>query len=497
MKPRDLPQRAWKALSEYETARRLLPFAAVALLGAAVTLIAAPVDATPFAIAVALEVVAGLTVLFLPWQRLPSWVGAVPALIFLAGVAFMRDAAGGPFAGLGALVLLPILWFALYGTRSQLAIVVPAVGLAFFLPIVFVGDPKYPFSQWRVGVLYIALALLLGESVQRLIRQVQSQADEARRREGEIARVAEVARRLSTGEGTRRDVCAAACEIGDAAWAVLWEPDGSGRLALTASAGVEVQPLVLDPARERSGALTAFRTAASIFVPDAPAAEARNPRVADVLPATGSILYQPVLRRGEPAGVLVVAWRGVIDYDETRVRVLVGLLAAEAAIAIQRADLMTRLEELADTDELTGLPNRRSWNRELEIALSTAQRRGAPLCVALIDVDRFKIVNDQRGHQAGDRLLKESAASWRSTLRPADILARPGGDEFTLILPDCDIDRARTVLERLREATPRENTCSIGVAQWDGVEASQELVSRADEALYSAKNAGRDRVAEA
>jgi len=192
-----------------------------------------------------------------------------------------------------------------------------------------------------------------------------------------------------------------------------------------------------------------------------------------------------------------VAWHGVIDYDESRVRVLVGLLAAEAAIAIQRADLMTRLEELADTDDLTGLPNRRGWNRELEIALSTAQRRRSALCIALIDVDRFKVVNDAHGHLAGDRLLKEAAASWRSTLRPADILARPGGDEFTLILPDCDTERATTVLERLRQATPREHTCSIGVAQWDGGEASQELITRADDALYDAKEAGRDRVVSA
>ncbi len=494
MTPRDLSQRAWTALSDSTPGRRLLPFAAVAILGAVVTVVATDVRPRSFIIGVVLAVIAGVMVLALPWRRLPSLAGVLPALVFLAGVAFLRDAAGGPFAGLGALVLLPVLWFALYGTREQLRVLVPAVGLCFFVPIALVGGSMYPFSQWRVGVLYIALALLLGGSVQRLIRQVQAQADEARRREGEIARVAEVARRLSTGEGTRRDVCAAACEIGDAAWAVLWEPDGSGRLALSASAGVETKPLVLDPARERSGALTAFRTGAPIFVPDGPAIEGRNPRLLEVLPTDGSILYQPVLRRGEPAGVLVVAWHSVIDYDETRVRVLVGLLAAEAAIAIQRADLMTRLEELADTDDLTGLPNRRGWNRELEIAISTAQRRRSALCIALIDVDRFKSVNDERGHQAGDRLLKEAAAAWRSTLRPADILARPGGDEFTLILPDCDVDRAFTVLDRLRQATPHEHTCSIGVAQWDGGEASQELVARADEALYSAKGGGRDRV---
>jgi diguanylate cyclase (GGDEF)-like protein len=494
MTPRELPQPAWMAAGASGTARRLLPFIAVAAVGGLVTLAAVDVDPTRFALAAALQVAAGVMVLALPWRRLPSWAGAIPALVFLAGVAFLRDSAGGLLGGVGALVLLPVLWFALYGTRTQLALIVPAVGAVFLVPILVAGAPAYPASQWRVAVLYIALTLLLGGSVQRLIRSAQQQADEARRREREIGRVADVARRLSTGEGTRRDVCSAACEIGDAAWAVLWEPDGKGRLALSAAAGVDLPPTVLDPARERSAVLTAFRTAGTIFVADAPKAEGMDQRLLDVLPATGSILFQPVIRRGESAGVLVVAWHGVIDHEETRVRVLVELLAAEAAIAIQRADLMTRLEELADTDELTGLPNRRGWNRELEIAISTAQRRRSPLCIALIDVDRFKVVNDERGHQAGDRLLKEAAAAWRSTLRPADILSRPGGDEFTLLLPDCDVDRARTVLERLRQATPREHTCSIGVAQWDGGEASQELIARADEALYSAKGGGRDQV---
>jgi diguanylate cyclase (GGDEF)-like protein len=482
------------AASESGIARRLAPFVAVALVGVFVTVASVHVEAAQLGIAVGLQALAAAMVIWLPWARLPAPAGAVPALVFLAGVGFLRDAAGGAFGGLGALALLPILWFALYGSRAQLALVIPAVGAIFIAPILLVGAPAYPSSQWRVGVLYVALSVLIGASVKRLIGFMQSQAAEALRREGEIARVADVARRLSTGEGTRRDVCAAACEVGGAAWAALWEPDGKGRLALSASAGVELPPVVLDPARERSAVLTAFRTAGPIFIPDATDAGEKNQRLLEVLPAAGSLLFQPVLRRGEAAGVLVVAWPIVVDHEESRVRVIVGLLAAEAAIAIQRADLMTRLEELADTDELTGLPNRRGWNRELEIAISTAQRRRAPLCIALIDVDRFKTVNDERGHQAGDRLLKEAAAAWRATLRPADTLARPGGDEFTLLLPDCDIDRARTVLERLREATPREHTCSIGVAQWDGGEASQEFVARADEALYSAKDSGRDRV---
>jgi diguanylate cyclase (GGDEF)-like protein len=285
----------------------------------------------------------------------------------------------------------------------------------------------------------------------------------------------------------------AACEIGDSSFAMLWEPNEAGHLVATAAAGVEQPRLALDPDSDRSGAVLAYRGAAPVFVAEAQSDPRVNKRLLALVRAQDSILFQPVLRRGVPAGVLVVGWHERVHHDEGRLRMMVGLLAAEAGIAIERADLLTRLEELADTDELTGLPNRRGWNRELDVALSTAERRGAPLCIALIDVDFFKEVNDERGHQAGDRLLKSAAAAWRSTLRPADILSRPGGDEFSLLLPDCDLDRARRVLERLRAATPSGRTCSIGVAQWDG-EPADQLVARADEALYGAKGAGRDRV---
>src|SRR6185295_4123535 len=128
-------------------------------------------------------------------------------------------------------------------------------------------------------------------------------------------------------------------------------------------------------------------------------------------------------------------------------------------------------------------------------ALADAGSSGHPLCVALLDLDHFKAYNDACGHQTGDRLLKGAAAAWRSELRPGDLLARYGGEEFAVVLPDCDRTSALAVLERLRGATPEEQTCSAGLAMWDGAESLDELVGRADEALYRAKDAGRDRTA--
>jgi diguanylate cyclase (GGDEF)-like protein len=152
-----------------------------------------------------------------------------------------------------------------------------------------------------------------------------------------------------------------------------------------------------------------------------------------------------------------------------------------------------RLRVLAGTDPLTGTANRRAWDDELASAFEQAQFDGRPLSVALLDLDDFKGYNDRLGHQAGDRLLKEASASWQEILRMSDVLARIGGDEFAVLLPGCSIETAAQIAARLRSAVPAAN-CSVGVASWDRVETIEELLSRADTALYEAKDSGRGRV---
>ena len=145
------------------------------------------------------------------------------------------------------------------------------------------------------------------------------------------------------------------------------------------------------------------------------------------------------------------------------------------------------LETLARTDELTGLPNRRAWDEQLTRELARARRRDAPLSVALLDLDRFKAFNDAHGHQVGDLLLVEAAAAWRAELRDTDILCRWGGDEFAALLPDCPEHEAEQVTARLVTATPRQQSCVVGVACWNGGETADELLARSDTALYQAK----------
>jgi diguanylate cyclase (GGDEF)-like protein/PAS domain S-box-containing protein len=191
-----------------------------------------------------------------------------------------------------------------------------------------------------------------------------------------------------------------------------------------------------------------------------------------------------------PLELCLVTWRITPDSLYT---VIVRDVTDRKGVETDRETLLSRVEAMARTDELTGLPNRRGWDEELRRELSRAARRRYSVALALIDIDRFKDFNDSQGHQAGDALLREAATAWRLLLRVTDFIARYGGDEFLLLLPDCPPEQARAVVERLRAATPAGETCSVGMTFWDGQQTAEQLVARADEALYRAKRAGRDR----
>jgi diguanylate cyclase (GGDEF)-like protein len=152
-------------------------------------------------------------------------------------------------------------------------------------------------------------------------------------------------------------------------------------------------------------------------------------------------------------------------------------------------------ESLARTDPLTGIANRRWLDRELTRELAWAERHQTPLCVAIIDLDGLKALNDEHGHLAGDRLLVSSVAAWQEVTRPSDFLARVGGDEFMLLMPDCSAETGMSVLARVRAATPDGSSCSAGLAIWDESESAFELFQRADAALYAAKRGGGDQTA--
>jgi diguanylate cyclase (GGDEF)-like protein len=149
-------------------------------------------------------------------------------------------------------------------------------------------------------------------------------------------------------------------------------------------------------------------------------------------------------------------------------------------------ELLDRLGQLARTDSLTGLPNRRAWHELLVRESALSRRSGQPLSVAVLDLDRFKQYNDEHGHLAGDRLLVAATASWRTALRDTDVLARWGGDEFVLLLPNCSGEQTEALLGRMQAAWPSA-PFSAGVAESDGHELPEPLLGAADAALYRAK----------
>lgn len=159
----------------------------------------------------------------------------------------------------------------------------------------------------------------------------------------------------------------------------------------------------------------------------------------------------------------------------------------------------------ARTDMLTGLRNRRSFQEELLRLFAQRQRQGVVFSLLMIDIDHFKDFNDVYGHLAGDLVLRSVAQVLANTVRQIDLVCRYGGDEFAVICPGTALDVAATAAERIRLAVASQPvplkdrqiqiTASVGVAEVIRSEVAEELIQRADEALYTAKHAGRNRIA--
>lgn len=172
----------------------------------------------------------------------------------------------------------------------------------------------------------------------------------------------------------------------------------------------------------------------------------------------------------------------------------------EKAQSLERANVV--ITRIANTDALTGLPNRRSFTEALTQGMSFVRRHGGELAVIAFDLDGFKDVNDSLGHEAGDQVLCAFAAVLEESCRQEDTPSRLGGDEFWVMLPATGLAGARALAERIREATralpethARGVTVSCGVAAWLAGDDATGLLHRADRALYAAKRAGRDQVA--
>jgi diguanylate cyclase (GGDEF)-like protein len=230
----------------------------------------------------------------------------------------------------------------------------------------------------------------------------------------------------------------------------------------------------------------------------------------DLTPVIGTepidALAAPLVTEASVLGLLtlVAPEGGVFDDQAARA---VGALAGQGAVAIENARLHRLIQKQARTDGLTSLANHREFQEQLAHEVERAQRFGVPVGLVLLDLDDFKMINDQYGHLAGDNVLKAVSGALRGAIRDIDQASRYGGEEFAVILPHTTIEGATRLAERLRQAIAERVasapdgrqiriTASFGVAGLPAHAATQvELIATADAALYRAKQTGKNRVA--
>ena len=212
---------------------------------------------------------------------------------------------------------------------------------------------------------------------------------------------------------------------------------------------------------------------------------------------TNCALLIPLAERGEVAAVVMLVRRLSPPFDERSVE-LASTLVDQAATVLA----LVRARAEAGTDPVAGCMNHRAMRRRLDEEIGRAARTGSPLSCLLIDLDNFKLVNDRHGHQAGDATLRDVVQALVGEFRAFDRVARYGGDEFVVILPNADLESANAAatraLERLR-ALPSLHaepgvSASIGVAQWQSPMTTDELLEACDVALLRSKREGKGRV---
>ncbi len=286
-------------------------------------------------------------------------------------------------------------------------------------------------------------------------------------------------------------------------------PDGEDRQELVIVhmfGGLGRLSYLLPRAERPAGVSWVASTRRSFLASDPAELTASVPRLAQTGPVCSALLL-PLAERGEAEAVVMLVRREPKPFTPSEVELAAALVEqAATALALARA----RAE--AGTDAVTGCMNHRAMRRRLGEEIGRAQRTGGPLSCLLIDLDDFKLVNDRHGHQAGDAMLRGVVQALVGEFRAFDRVARYGGDEFVVILPNAELDSAAAAatraLERLRAIpghdgagatgpSPTGASASIGVGQWRAPMGTDELLEACDAALLRSKRQGKGRVTRA
>lgn len=279
----------------------------------------------------------------------------------------------------------------------------------------------------------------------------------------------------------------------------------TGEMTLAAAKGFSKSFFKLDRWKLRKGGLTSYilNQEEPVILPDISSlTEGVNPAL--IKEGVKSLIATPLLVRGKIIGILYVddfERREFTDRDST----ILGLLSGYAALAIEKGKLLDDTRQMAITDGLTGLNNQQEFLKRLEEETARAGRYRRPLSVVELDIDYFKAYNDTHGHLAGNDILRNLAKCIGDHSRVTDLCARTGGEEFAIIMPETDFEKAVSLAERLRvmveshecqiEERVSRITISIGVASFpEHGSTAMELYHAVDQALYKAKELGRNRV---
>jgi len=570
--------------------RRIAPFVGAAAIAFALVLLLVRGSRTSEVLIAALLVLPLVASSYaLPWRRLPTWAQTAPPLIYLAIVALLRDASGADASIFTVPVILPVFWFALYGTRAQLATSLAGLFLVLAAPALIVGAPHYPVRDELVrAFLWLLIAGTAGLTVHRLVLAVrslaadyrstletahesfisidgqgriiewnrQAEADFGWRREEVIGRplaetVIPARHRTGHSEAFRRFVETGESHLhGRRLEMEALHRDGSEFPVELTISGVRSETgytfnAFLHDISERRESERAVREAEERFrraFDDAAIGMAivspggewlqvnealcdltglskqdlRGLTLADVTHpddlgadldalrelATGSrrrYLTETRYLRADGEEVWILLGMSAVADGEGRVLHLI----SQMQDITERKRAEARLAHQAMHDPLTGLPNRSLFNDRILLAKSRLRREHGLLALLFCDLDYFKSVNDELGHEAGDRLLVEAATRLRSVVRPSDTVARFGGDEFVVACEGVDVQTAEAIASRIVEAhsSPfriegREIslTTSIGIVLTGEPDFDpDELLGDADVAMYVAKERGRCR----
>jgi GGDEF domain-containing protein len=464
--------------------RRTAPFLVAMILAfAAVALPADHRSTSGILAAAALNALIVVAVVVLPWARLPRFADVLPPLAYMIVVATLRDALGGSDSAYATLLILPVLWLALYGTRVQLAVAVLGVLVLLAVPILTIGAPDYPDEEWRRALLWTFVSAVVGLAAQDLVEQV-------RRRAAALHTVSEAVGRRTREIETRAAICEAAKQNAGAQYALLLEPDANGRrLVTTAATDSRVEDTTFYLTDADAPAVRSFQTGRGHFETDVASSPLES--LAGARAPVASLLFHPVPGRDQAMGVLVIGWTQRVKRLPETLPPVLEALAAEAAGVIERTTLLVRLETAIKVDEVTGLPNERAWEEEVAREISRARRQGSAVSVVIADLGEVEPESDGELAKPDRRLLRDTADRWRRELAASDFIAhrRPGC--FGVILPGIGADDAALVADRLRALASGDRDCVVAIASWNGVELPAQLVDRAQTQVELERAAAR------